>query len=123
MASYFIAQVSIQDREAYQAHEQGFMAILDQYGGQLVSVDEQPLVLEGNWGCTRTVLLKFETAEAERLGTAVMPIRRWRKFAFRAPSLNIVMVQGFITRPSPSVVAFSTGCCAVCHGGVIESVN
>ena len=62
MASYFIAQVSIQDREAYQAYEQGFMAILDQYGGQLVSVDEQPLVLEGNWGCTRTVLLKFETA-------------------------------------------------------------
>ena len=57
MAAYFIAQVSIQDRDAYQAYEQGFMAILDEHGGQLVSVDEQPLVLEGDWACTRTCLL------------------------------------------------------------------
>ena len=64
MAAYFIAQVSIKDRDAYQAYEQGFMAILDEHGGQLVSVDEQPLVLEGDWACTRTVLLRFETAEA-----------------------------------------------------------
>jgi len=48
MAAYFIARVSIQDRDAYQAYEQGFMAILDEHGGQLVSVDEQPLVLEGD---------------------------------------------------------------------------
>ena len=77
MAAYFIAQVSIQDRAAYQAYEQGFMAILDEHDGQLVSVDEQPLVLEGDWACTRTVLLRFETAEAGRPGTTVTPIRRW----------------------------------------------
>ena len=56
-------------------------------------------------------------------GTAVMPIRRWRKFAFRAPSRTSLWFKGSSSSLMLSVVAFSTGCCAVCHGGVIESVN
>lgn len=93
MAVYFIAQVSIQDREAYQAYEQGSMAILDQHVGQLVSVDEQPLVLEGDWACTRTVLLRFEIAESGEAwyrGDAYQPLAQIR---FQSAASSIVMVQ------------------------------
>ena len=96
MAAYFIAQVSIQDRDAYQAYEQGFMAILDQHGGQLVSVDEQPLVLEGDWSCTRTVLLKFETAEAGEGWYRSNAYQELAQVRFQNATSNIVMVQGFV---------------------------
>ena len=35
------------------------MDILNPYGGKLLSVEEAPEVLEGEWGYTRTVLLEF----------------------------------------------------------------
>ena len=84
MAAYFIAQVSIQDRDAYQAYEHGFMAILDEHGGQLVSVDEQPLVLEG-LGYTRTVLLRFETAEAGKAWYHIDAYQTLAQVPFKAP--------------------------------------
>jgi len=96
MAAYFIARVSIQDRDAYQAYEQGFMAILDEHGGQLVSVDEQPLVLEGDWACTRTVLLRFETAEAGKAWYHSDAYQTLAQVRFQSATSNIVMVQGFV---------------------------
>ena len=123
MAAYFIAQVSIQDREAYQAYEQGFMAILDEHGGQLVSVDEQPLVLEGIGPAPERSFYDLKPLRRERPGTTVMPIRRWRKFAFRAPRRTSLWFKGSSSSLMLSVVALSIGCCAVCHAGMVESVN
>ena len=96
MAAYFIAQVSIQDRDVYQTYEQGFMAILDEYGGQLVSDDEQPLLLEGDWACTRTVLLRFETAEAGETWYHSDAYQTLAQARFQSATSNIVMVQGFV---------------------------
>ena len=95
MAAYFIAQVSIQDREAYQAYEQGFMAILDEHGGQLVSVDEQPLVLEGI-GPAPERSFSFETAEAGKAWYHSDAYQTLAQVRFQSATSNIVMVQGFV---------------------------
>ncbi len=64
MTAYVIATINIYDRERYAEYEAGFMTILINYGGAMLSVDEAPRVLEGKWAFTRTVLIRFESVEA-----------------------------------------------------------
>lgn len=59
MTVYAIATLNIHDREGYSPYEDGFMEVFNQYSGQILSVDEAPTTLEGEWGFTRTVLLSF----------------------------------------------------------------
>jgi uncharacterized protein (DUF1330 family) len=67
MPVYVVAELTIADRAEYARYEAGFMPIWQQYRGELLAVDEQPTVLEGEWRHTRTVLLRFpDAAEAER---------------------------------------------------------
>ena len=67
MAVYTIALVNISDRNEYAKYEQGFMEIFNRYSGKLLAVDEAPVVLEGTWPHTRTVLIEFPSqAEFDR---------------------------------------------------------
>jgi uncharacterized protein (DUF1330 family) len=67
MSVYAIALISISDRAGYAAYEQGFMEIFNRFSGKLLAVDEAPVVKEGEWPHTRTVLLEFpDQAEFDR---------------------------------------------------------
>ncbi|MEQ3744969.1 MAG: DUF1330 domain-containing protein [Henriciella sp.] len=63
MSVYIIAQISITDRESYDKYDAGFMEAFEPFGGEILSVDEDPLTLEGEWTATRSVLLKFESKD------------------------------------------------------------
>lgn len=60
---YLIAQITIEDRAEYKKYEAGFVEVFQQHNGRVLSVSEEPEVLEGNWACTRTVLLQFPDRE------------------------------------------------------------
>ena len=47
MSSYVVAQITINDREKYARYEAGFMDVFDQFGGQILAVDEAPESIEG----------------------------------------------------------------------------
>ena len=66
MSHYIVARVSIHDKDTYSTYEDGFMEIFSRYNGELLAVDEDVTVLEGEWPCTRTVLIQFPS-EAEAL--------------------------------------------------------
>lgn len=59
MPAYIVARISIADRNTYSEYEAGFMEVFSAHGGKLLSVDEAPTVLEGDWTCTRTILAEF----------------------------------------------------------------
>ena len=63
MTVYAIATLNINDRDTYADYENGFMAALQHYDGQILAVEESPVVLEGQWTFTRTVILKFSDGE------------------------------------------------------------
>lgn len=63
MTVYAIATLNIHDRSTYANYESGFMAALQNYHAKILSVDESPLVLEGQWTFTRTVILEFSDAD------------------------------------------------------------
>jgi len=67
MAVYAIALINISDRSRYADYEKGFMEVFRHYQGKVLAVDEAPVVKEGTWPYTRTVLAEFpSSAEFDR---------------------------------------------------------
>lgn len=94
MSVYLIAQLQIHDRERYAAYVSGFMDILTKYNGKLLSVDEAPETLEGEWPFTRTVLLAFPNkidADSWYHSDEYQELAQHRYMASKA---NMVMVKG-----------------------------
>ncbi|XOV83693.1 MAG: DUF1330 domain-containing protein [bacterium] len=57
MTVYAIATLNIHDRSTCANYESGFMGALENYDGKILSVDEKPLILEGQWTFARTVIV------------------------------------------------------------------
>jgi len=63
MSHYFIAKIKIIDEAGYQKYLDGAGEVFKKYKGEYLSVDNKPLVLEGRWDCTRTVLIRFDSKQ------------------------------------------------------------
>lgn len=49
MSSYFVALKDIQAPERYQQYLDGFDEVFDMYNGKVLAVEDNPMILEGNW--------------------------------------------------------------------------
>lgn len=63
MTVYVIARMTIHDRDAYNKYDEGFMETFEPFGGTILSVDEAPTVLQGEWTATRSILLEFPSKD------------------------------------------------------------
>jgi len=61
MAHYFVAQLNVHDRMEYDRYLAGTGALLEEFSGTVLAVDEDITVLEGEWPYGRTVLIEFPT--------------------------------------------------------------
>lgn len=94
MSFYLIAQIDIVDRDGYQLYEAGFMEIFSRYKGTVLSVDEQPKLLEGSWPFTRSVLISF-SSEADAMDWYHSEeYQTLAKHRFSSSSANIVGING-----------------------------
>ena len=92
-AVYGVAQIQIEDRETYRKYEQGFAAIFSRYGGEMIGMSESPLVIEGEWPWTRTVMLRFPSLaefEAWYYSTEYQELSKLRKASSKA---NLIMIE------------------------------
>jgi len=61
MTHYFSAQIRIHDHDEYQKYLEHFDEIFSKYKGEYLAIDESPVVLEGEWSYTKSVLIKFNS--------------------------------------------------------------
>ena len=94
MPVYLVAQLNIHDRETYAKYGSAFMDILSPYGGKLLSVEEGPEVLEGDWGYTRTVLLEFPTGELAHAWYGSADYQAIAQHRRAASIANVVLIGG-----------------------------
>ena len=64
MTVYTIAKFTIHDRSEYDIYESGFAEVFAKFDGKMLSVDEEPLVLAGDWQATRSVIIEFPSKES-----------------------------------------------------------
>ena len=76
------------------------MAAITPYGGKLLAVDNAPDIIEGEWPCTRTVLLEFPTKAAMKAWYASPEYQTLARHRFAASSANIVLLEGFTAPPA-----------------------
>lgn len=93
MSVYIIAQISIFDREEYDLYEKGFDEVFRNYKGLLMAVDEEPVVLEGEWPHTRTVLMTFPSEEEAHRWFESEEYQKLALHRRDASTGNIVMVK------------------------------
>ena len=94
MAHYLIAQIDIKDQEKYAKYEAGFMDIFLTYKGKILSVEENELLLEGQWPFTRTVLIEFPSQEDALDWYKSTEYQDLVQHRFAASTANIVIVSG-----------------------------
>jgi uncharacterized protein (DUF1330 family) len=61
MTHYFAAQIRIEDPEEYEKYLEHFDEIFSRYNGEYLAIDESPVLLEGEWNYTKSVLVKFKS--------------------------------------------------------------
>jgi uncharacterized protein (DUF1330 family) len=64
MSVYILSRLTIHDRVEYDKYNDQFHEVFAKYDGKLLSVDEEPLVLAGEWEATRSVIIEFPSKEA-----------------------------------------------------------
>lgn len=94
MSVYLIAQINITNRSEYSKYEAGFTEIFSKYSGTMLSVDESPALLEGNWKCTRTVLIEFPTRQEAMAWYNSSEYKELAIHRFNSSTGNVVIMDG-----------------------------
>ena len=94
MSHYLIATIDILDRDEYARYEEGFLDVFSKYNGKLLSVDENPKLLEGSWTATRTVLIEFPSESEAMDWYMSSEYQELAKHRFAASSGNIALISG-----------------------------
>jgi uncharacterized protein (DUF1330 family) len=91
---YAIAQLTIHDRPRYDRYVAAFMPVLTKYGGRLLAVDDQPEVVEGQWGGGRVIVLSFPDRETFTTWASSPDYQEIAQDRLAAAEGPILLVQG-----------------------------
>ena len=94
MSCYFVAQISIHDRNEYQKYLDGHDEVFSKYKGRILAVDESPELVEGEWPYSRTVLISFPDAREAKRWYESAEYQELVKHRHQASDANIVLLGG-----------------------------
>lgn len=63
MPYYFVANIDIHNPGEYQKYIDSAESVFKKYKGKYLAVDNEPIVLEGKWDYTRSVIIEFPSKE------------------------------------------------------------
>ena len=95
MSVYLIGNIEIEDRARYQQYEAGFLEIFQRHAGKLLAVDEEQIVLEGDWPATRTVVIEFPDEAAARAWYDSDAYQTLAKHRWASSRADLALVRGF----------------------------
>ncbi|BBX46405.1 DUF1330 domain-containing protein [Mycobacterium cookii] len=90
---YVILTEAINDPEGMKAYGRAAGAAMD--GVNILAVDTNPTVIEGDWHGDQTVVLEFESVDAARAWYESEAYRNAAKLRQAAADCNAVIISGF----------------------------
>ncbi|WOE75848.1 DUF1330 domain-containing protein [Alterisphingorhabdus coralli] len=94
MSVYVIAHLTIHDRDRYNRYQDGFMEVFEKFDGTMLSVDEEPMVLDGEFTATRSVLIEFPSKGQAMAWMTSPEYQEIAKHRVAASTANSILVQG-----------------------------
>jgi uncharacterized protein (DUF1330 family) len=93
MRCFFIAQITIHDHVKYDKYLAGFDEVFNRFKGEVLAVDDQVTILEGNWPYSRTVVLGFADKSEALNWYHSTGYQKLAKHRWQAATANIVLVE------------------------------
>jgi len=94
MTVYLIAEINLEDRETYAKYEAGFGEVFAKYNGEMLAVEENPEILEGDWPHWRTVLIQFPSKEEAMAWYRSDEYQAIAQFRFQSSRANAALIHG-----------------------------
>ncbi len=99
MAYYFVAQIRINDQAEYEQYLDQIDEVFSLYNGEYLAVDEKPVVLEGHWNYTKSVLIRFNSKQEFEdwyFSEAYQKILRYR---LNSSTCDTILIKGLDDTP------------------------
>lgn len=94
MVHYFIAQIKVTDPAEYEKYLESVDEVFSKFKGEYLAVDESPLLLEGKWEYTKSVLIKFPTKKDFEEWYFSEDYRKILKYRLKAAECDSILVKG-----------------------------
>ena len=95
MSVYIIARFNIHDRSQYDKYESGFAEVFKKFDGKMLSVDEDPMLLMGEWQDTRSVIIEFPCKKSALAWMTSDEYQAIAKHRDAGSTANSILVKGF----------------------------
>jgi uncharacterized protein (DUF1330 family) len=94
MNHYFVAQIKINDPEQYEKYLEKFDDIFSKYNGEYLAIDESPVLLEGDWCYTKSVLIKFGSKKEFEDWYYSDEYQKILKYRLNASKCDTILIKG-----------------------------
>ena len=94
MTVYIIAKFTIHDRSEYDKYESGFVEVFQKFDGKMLSVDEEPMVLAGEWEATRSVIIEFPSQKSALTWMSSDEYQKIAKHRNAGSTVTSILVKG-----------------------------
>ncbi len=95
MNYYFIALIRINDPIEYKKYLDKTGEVFKKYNGKYIVLDDDPIILEGTWDYTRTVIIEFGSKNDFDNWYNSPEYQEILKYRLNASTSNAVLVKGF----------------------------
>ena len=102
MSVYIINNMVIRDRDEYRKYERAFLPTFLRFGGEVLSVQDEPKPREGAWPYSRTVLLRMPSEEQARAWYESAEYQAIVTHRWNSTDSNVVILPAF-QMPAPRV--------------------
>jgi uncharacterized protein (DUF1330 family) len=94
MSAYFIANIRINDMRENEKYLKDVDDVFAKFGGEYLALDDNPEVLEGKWGYTRAVLIRFPDKQELKRWYESEEYQRILKYRLGSAECDTIIVQG-----------------------------
>lgn len=94
MKHYFVAQIRIDDPEVYEKYLENFDDIFSRFNGEYLAIDESPTILEGSWGYTKSVLVKFNSKKEFEEWYYSEDYQKILKYRLKSSKCDTILIEG-----------------------------
>ena len=94
MSVYIIARFKIHDRSEYDKYSAGFSEVFQKFDGNMLSIDEEPTVLAGDWDDTRAVIIEFPSKKSALAWMTSNDYQAIAKHRNAGSTVNSILVEG-----------------------------
>jgi len=84
-----------EDRSQYDLYESGFAEVFAKVDGTMLSVDEDPLILAGDWTATRSVIIEFPSEKSALTWMTSDEYQAIAEHRNAGSTVNSILVKGY----------------------------